>query len=221
MTQAWYYLSLLALSAVCIEIISSMLLRSRGVRAFRLAAMGVLSVSTFLFAPVLLGSRMTNADMIAHRLDAAATSRDLIIVNPWYAGVTFGRYYNGAASWLMLPSMKYDGLHRYDLFVAQMEQRDQRVPVEPILNAASYVLKNGGTVYLVGRVPPPSTEMLPPATMPRDGWKSPLYQEQWAGMLSEHLKQHAGELKTMPIDSTQPVSRLERLGVATARGWRD
>ena len=48
---------------------------------------------------------MTNLDLVAQRLNLEANKDDLILMHPWFCGVTLHRYYKGGAEWLTLPPL--------------------------------------------------------------------------------------------------------------------
>ena len=77
----------------------------------------------------------------------AAAGRDLVIVYPWYLGVSFSAYYKGTAPWQTMPPLPDHRLHRYDL--ARAASEDLRSGDELISRAAS-VLAGGGTVWVAG-----------------------------------------------------------------------
>jgi len=81
-TEPWYYLSLLAVSAVCIDAIAGSLIHGNTARAVRLIAVLVLTGATITPALREVNTRMTNVDLIASRLEQIADHGDLIVVNP-------------------------------------------------------------------------------------------------------------------------------------------
>ena len=100
-TQFWYYLPLMGLTALCCDVGTGLLARRlrRGewVRAAA-AAVGALLVASGVAATIPV--RMTNLDLMASTLEAEARPDDLIVVLPWYCGITFQRYYRGPAPWI-------------------------------------------------------------------------------------------------------------------------
>ena len=74
--------------------------------------------------------RQTNIDLIAAQLREQAGPNDLILVYPWYCGITFNRYYHGAAPWTTLPALSDPRIHRYDLLKEKLAARrpDQAGP---------------------------------------------------------------------------------------------
>jgi hypothetical protein len=144
-------------------------------RPLRIALLGVLLATACITVPCaypLLSSRLTHVDLLARRLAAEAALGDLIVVAPWYCGITFDRYYKGSAAWSTLPPLQDHSLHRYDLLRAQLQNRDA---IQPVLGQIAATLQAGNTVWVAGHMhifragtPPPDD--LPPAPLPGSGW---------------------------------------------------
>jgi hypothetical protein len=106
--------------------------------------------------------RMTNLDFVAQRLNREAGKEDLVLVHPWFCGVTFNRYYTGGAEWLTLPPLTDHRLQRLDLFKEQMQLE---APIQTVLEKVEATLRAGHIVWLVGYYPfsnPPA----PPRSYP-------------------------------------------------------
>src|SRR5438094_9761307 len=102
-TQPWYYVPLMAFSAVCLDAVFFAAWRWARPAAMILA---VVTISTaFLFELPSVICRQTNVDFIATQLSNQAAPNDYVIVHPWQRGVTFQRYYKGAAPWTTLPPL--------------------------------------------------------------------------------------------------------------------
>jgi hypothetical protein len=223
LTQPWYYLTLLALAATCIEAISASLVTTVPARIARLCVAVVVAAATTMSAFSHVGSRMTNVDAIAAELSSAARLDDLILLNPWYLGVSFGRYSEGPATWRMVPDVGFDRFHRFDRIAPLMLEANTAAPVTPIITEAERVLRAGGTVYFAGDLPS-FTEpaiSLAPANLPQDGWKLPLYQGQWATHVVRFLANHATEFQSVPVADPASVNPFEYLRLMYARGWRE
>ena len=224
LTQPWYYLILLTVVAVCLDVISDKLIVVPTARTFRLIALIAIGIATLWRANDTVRTRMTNADIAADTLGTIAKRGDLVVVSPWYVGVTFNRYYEGAAEWTMLPHIGFERYHRYDLLQRAMQEKDQRAPARPIIEAAEAALRSGRSVYMVGYFEAPPqipTRVFQAARIPEDGWKSSLYQGQWASMLTEFLQTHAASRSTFVPGRTMRINDYERVGVTVSNGWRD
>jgi hypothetical protein len=139
-------------------------------------------------------------------------------------GVSFDRYYKGATPWLSVPAVSFHRFHRYDIFLAAMEQKDQRAPALEVSEVAEAALKRGRTVYVVSGLPIWDTlpiKVLPPAVLPRDGPRSVEYELQWELLFAESMRRHATSMTALSIPSSGPVSDYENLSVTVLRGWRE
>jgi hypothetical protein len=219
--RAWYDLPLLALVACALEPLVAALCRTAWARWPRLALALVLAAALLPSELPRLRLRMTNADLVAGRLAAAAVADDLVVVSPWYYGVSFSRYYQGPAAWMTLPDLPDHRIHRYDLLKARLASPR---PIDDVLESVRRTLAGGHRVWLVGqlRVPPrgQAPPVFPPAPASPWGWNDYPYGVSWGLQLGALLRDHAGSLAVVPVPSPDPVSALERLQLAEAAGWR-
>ena len=126
-TAPWYSLSLLALMAGALE--AMLQIASPAFRLGRLALAAVLLVVVTPSAFESLGLRQTNMDLAAAAL-AGAGRDDFVVVSPWFLGVSFNRYYAGAAPWATIPPLADTSVHRTDLLARQLQAED---PIGPLL----------------------------------------------------------------------------------------
>ena len=219
--RAWYDLPLLALVAAAIEPLVASLCVAPLARAARIAA--ALALAAVLLAANLprLRMRMTNADLVARRLAAAASAGDLVLVSPWYLGISFDRYYRGPASFSTVPYLRDHRMHRYDLLRRQLAAPH---PIDDLLASAGRTLRAGHRVWVVGelRLPPPGQApvVLPPAPATAWGWNDFPYGISWSLQLGALLRDHAASLRIVPVPADDPVSPLETMVLAAAEGWR-
>jgi hypothetical protein len=219
--RAWYDLPLLALIAVALEPLAAALCRRPLARLARVVLAVALAAAMLPYELPFLRLRMTNADLIARRLASAAGPDDLVVVSPWYFGISFNRYYGGPASWMTLPDLPDHQVHRYDLVKARLASPR---PIDDVLEAVRRTLLGGHRVWLVGqlRFPPPgqAPPVLPPAPGGAAGWHDLPYVESWSMQLGALLRDHAAALTRVPAPSPDPISPLERMTLAVAAGWR-
>jgi hypothetical protein len=150
----------------------------------------------------------------------SASDGDLVVVTPWYYGVSFNRYYHGAAAWTMLPPLEDRSLHRPDL-VKRLLARDD--PAAPVLERVKATLASGKRLFLVGTLggrvtePPPR---LPPAPGTPTGWWQGTYGANWSAHLQYMLQNHAKSARGLDVSGTQAVLAYEVPSAWVVEGWR-
>jgi hypothetical protein len=223
-TQPWYYLALLALAGVCIDALFGATLNVPAARIARIAVALLLAMVTLVPAAEAVQKRMTNVDLVASRLHGMSQPGDVVLVNQWYYGVSFDRYYRGPAAWMTVPPIGYHRLHRYDVIKEKMMLPDLTLAVRPVIDRARDALRSGHHVFIVGRLEFSSTERpllsSPPPLSPGLIASSDLYAEQWSIRLGDFLRQHSTALRAIPIKADRPIRRYENLDVFVAEGWR-
>jgi hypothetical protein len=223
-TQPWYYLSLLALVAVCIDTIFGALIHDRSARVARLVVVSVVAAASILPALRAVRMRLTNVDLVAEQLQRSSDSSDVVVVTPWYHGVAFSRYYRGRAEWMTVPPLGFYRFHRYDLFKRRMMATDQTEPAREVIEKAGVALREGRRVFIVGwfEFPPPAqpTPLLPPAPLPDLTWPSDRYAIQWSHLVAYFLQKHASTVTVLPVEVPRRVNPFENLSLIVASGWR-
>jgi len=221
--RPWYFLPLMALVAGALDVVFGAISRSTGRRVAVLRGAAVLVVAGAQLGPLVghLTMRQTDVDLVARQVARSAVPEDLVVVNPWYAGVSFQRYYAGPARWLTLPDIADHRVHRYDLLKIRLAARD---PLDDVLEAVETTLRSGHRVWLVGgaRWPRPGEEMtaLPPAPGSPEGWHDRPYVLSWSRQLGSFLQGHAGQIATVAVPVGSPISDLENLPLVVVAGWR-
>ena len=223
-TQPWYYLSLLAMVALCIDAISGALISNRWARILRLIVVAVIAVASFTKASQIVRVRLTNVDLVAAQLKGSSEKGDVIIVTPWYHGVTFSRYYRGSAEWMTIPPLGFHRFHRYDLFQKAMMAADQTEPVRAVIEKANAALRSGHRVFIVGwfGFPPPDQTLttLPPAPLPDGTWPSDVYAMEWSKHVAQSLQRQATTITPTPVEAPVRVNPFEDVSLIVASGWR-
>jgi len=220
-TQPWYHLPLMTVVAVCLDATVGTWTTSGARRIARLVL--VLCVAGAAVLPASRGvyARQTNVDTVASLLERQAAKGDVIVVNPWYYGISFQRYYRGDAAWMTLPPLEDLTIHRYDLLKTRMTLQN---PIGPLLEAIAGALKSGHRVWLVGGLPSPRSGHLPPSLPPAPhaiwGWSNGPYVRAWALQAGYFLQMHALQREVVPVAVNGPINRYENLPVLVVRGWR-
>ena len=217
-TQPWYYLPLIALVAACLD----PLVQSIHKRAVYVAAVtaAVMAAAGLPKAIANVRVRQTNLDLIAQRLAASAHPGDLILVDPWYCGITFARYYRGKAAWITLPPLSDYRLHRYDLLKERLAARE---PVKDVLRGIEATLQSGHRVWVVGalRLPPrPDADVPDPPSAPNAtwGWADVPYSLIWNAQAGLSIARHAARVETVRIPTVSRINPYEDLPVYIAWG---
>jgi hypothetical protein len=222
----WHYVPLLVMIVICSGPLVEQAMRSNLSRIIILLSVAGFAVAVMISAPKKLAVRMTAIDLIASAIERDAKPDDIIIVSPWFLGVSFNRYYHGNAPWVTFPDLQDKGLHRFDLVKGRMEHPET---ISEDLARILSILQKGGRVWVVGDVyaldPGTAINPLPPAPLPATGWCSIPYISNWSDHLIFTLASHAKhsnliQVKTV-ITSQQQIDRLESPTVALIQGWID
>jgi hypothetical protein len=206
-------------AAACFEVGLPRTLHSRAA-VFGLAVTTVLGAGYFARAD--LGLRMTNIDLIAQQVSAQAAPGDFVIVSPWYAGITFSRYYQGLAAWNTVPPLTDHTIHRYDLVLAGMKTPDA---LRPLYDKISATLQSGHRVWIVGLMdlpkpgPLPAALLLPP--LPSTGWADRPYDIAWGNQVAQFLADHCAKYGMAYETTNQSVNFSECLKLYSAQGWSE
>lgn len=220
--RPWYFLPPLALAAACFDFgVAS----ARLPRLVRVAFLGVLLGTALVSVPSAqadLRGHFTNVDRLAARVAAEASPQDYVVVTPWFCGISFARYFHGAATWKTLPPITDHTTHRYDLVLAQMQNTNS---LAPVLEKIAATLRAGQRVWIVGlmSLPPTNTPEppgLPPPPLPGDGWSDTPYNASWSARTGFFLARHSGNFQQLPTDDGR-VNFQENLQLLMAEGWKD
>jgi hypothetical protein len=219
-TQPWYYVVFAAFAATCIEIIFSSVGREGRIVLARSACALLLMGASFVPALGALEGRQTNMDIIAAKLARTTLPDDLIVINKWNCGITFRRYYHGAAPYVTIPPIEDLRFHRVDIAKRQMMSVD---PMAPVLRRMAEVLRAGHTVWLIGGLdsaaPGRQPLSVPPGFDGPHGWVGGDYYTAWSEQASFLVQTHARSLESVPLPCDQPVVRYEDVQLTAIRGW--
>jgi hypothetical protein len=219
-TEPWYFLVPTGFAIVCCDaILASSFIWARS------AVLATAVITLLLAYPSGIRAmkfRQTDGDIVARQLSREASPQDLIIVNPWYCGLTFNRYYRGAAPWTTLSGLDDYGYHRYDLLKGRLALPH---PEQPVLDRISATLQSGRRVWIVGwlpavrlsKDPPPD---LPPAPNGPAGWFDEPYNWTWGAQLYYLIATRSLVAVAAPIHSNDPINPFENMGLYVAAGWR-
>jgi hypothetical protein len=167
--------------------------------------------------------RLTNIDLIANVLNLRADKQDYIVVAPWNNGISFSRYYHGAAPWATVPPLEFHQFHRYDMVKNFMVMSDQNEPIRGVEEKIANTLKAGHRVWVVGvKFLPMNGEQvpdLPPAPDPKYGWLNEVYSGSWAVKIVRYVQATALHTDEVSIDARGRVNSFEDLPLRKGEGW--
>jgi len=223
-TEVWYYLPFIALVAVTVEIglrIASDL-RPRLEPIMAVAALAIFACAWGPTWPA-LAFRFTNIDLLVKPLAEQANENDLVVVFPWYAGLTFGRYYHGRAPSMNFPDVEKER-HSHRGYRDMKRKMTLNEPIGAELARFERTLRGGGRIWLVGglRFLPPGVApvKLPPAPHPVYGWSHSAYESSWSQQAAFLLQTHANSIRRIPVNCPARVNPHEDLALFVVEGWR-
>jgi hypothetical protein len=219
-TQVWYYIPVFCFTAVCCDAVFP--------RVLPITNTGVLSIAAaalFVYpsAYSALRYRQTNGDLLAAYVAKNADPNDLIIVQPWYFGLTFAYYYRGVAKWTTLPPITDYRYHRYDLIKEKLQTPKA---IEPVLQQAEKTLRSGHRIWIVGEISEPKPNAPDPGDPPPApgilGWSDHPYTEAWGAEFGYFINQHIINTAQIVDHSTNavPINPMEKMALVVASGWK-
>jgi hypothetical protein len=219
--QRWYFLPLICLLAGAVDLAIAGLGAPVAIRFVRLLGClaGVLGTWSSNCSTVI--ERQSNVDLIANWVGVQARPNDLVLVNPWFFGISFNRYYQGTAPWITLPNLSDRRIHRYDLLQAKMSQDD---PLNELKAKLENTLRSGGRIYLVGcahwlREDEQPTALLP-APQSQYRWSYLPYTVAWSEQIGSFLIAHVQTGATLP-EFGEHINAEEDIQVCQVAGWHD
>jgi hypothetical protein len=225
-SQAWYYLSVIVLLGFAVDVgthqLAARLASGPWIRLVAVAFVTIVAAPSLSHAVRL---RLSNVDVVAARIGAAAKPGDLVVVLPWFCGISFERYYRGAAPWITLPHFEDHRFHFHALVAEKMKIGEDAI--RPELARVEETLRRGDAVWVVGRLAAPdpghSPPRLPPAPSGPKGWRAAPYLDTWELRLGELVEAHVVHGEAIPVfeeATTVPIQPWERLALTRVVGWR-
>ena len=220
-TSLWYFLPLMGTAALCLHIIGTMVIRVVNLKV--VFPVGVAALIAFALPTTTryASARLTNCDLMAEAIAQQAGKDDLVVVNPYFYGISFQRYYRGVAPWTTLPPVSDRSLHRWDLLKEAMEDPD---PMRELLERINATLKAGHYVFLVGGLPTDGKSepaILAPAPQTDAGWALRAYTTNWARRTWWTVKTHATHGVYYLVGESNPQVPYEYVQTYAVRGWKD
>jgi hypothetical protein len=221
--RPWYFEALLGLSAVLLDLTFDTMRQRRWMPIARPTLAALIALTSLPLAWQQVRMRQSNVDLVAAKLGRTAGEADVIVVTPWYRGVSFERYYRGSAAWMTLPPMDFHRFHRFDLVQAQMALVNQNQVLEPVFNRIDEALRGGHRVWVVGTLEssPPEEAATNQTSVSAEKQAAQLLARtaEWSMKVGAHLRVRARHTEPVRIQSDWPVNPLEDLPLTLFEGW--
>jgi len=211
--QPWYYMPLLALAGIVLEV-SLPRLEGKG-RSILWGGVLATSLVSGIFAVKILDYRMTNVDSLAERIAAQAGPKDFVIIKNWTFGMTFGFYFQGACSWSTVPPIADLKTARFDLYAEQVQNTNA---MKPLLEHLESTLRSGHKIWIVGNF---------------TGWNQPYESDhrvavgwdelvggQFNQQANDFLRQHCETIQMLDPGTNENVNFNERASLFLTEGWK-
>jgi hypothetical protein len=220
-TNIWYYLPIMAVVVVAIDLIFDLDRLAPFVSIVRTVAAVILILGSL---PIVLGhiqTRSSNLDLIGQSLARQAGPDDLIVLHPFTDGITFRRYFHRDVECITIPIVRDLSLHRWDELLAQARAP---APIAPVLEEVNRKLRAGHRVWVVTSVgfrpqavaPPPVAPLGPADIRP---WTRLV--ADWGKVLAYNLQTHATNFSVIDVSPQQSISIYEHSVLLGFSGWRD
>lgn len=204
-----YFLPFVAVAMMCTHVFVKARADAQFVRAANLVISLVIAAIFLPAAFAISAQRDTTCDWVGRALSQGAARDDVIVVTSFPFGISFARYYDGAAKWRTIPDVADHTQHRWDQALETMKRPD---PLRETLSDIEAALKSGHRVFLVGALPAPDD--------PRNDAAGYMKAEEELRIrLAKFLKQHVAVGNRVPLGGEQPVQELENLPLFVCSGW--
>jgi hypothetical protein len=218
-TQTWYYLPFMAVIIILMDkMIDIFCEKYRQAGILRVAVTLITAVFILTFSWDAAHVRKTNMDIVAAKLEIVAGKNDLIIVYPFYYGISFDRYYKGSAAWTTMPEITDNSVQRFDLLKLRMMQSE---PIKPVLQKITRTLQEGNSVWMVGGWNLPVSDkvpvVLPPAPDSPYGWNARVYIGLWFHQAVYHIRKPGYSIMEVTVRAPGPVSKFENVPLFVVR----
>lgn len=210
-TQPWYYITFFAVTAYGLDRGLDLALgQQRAGRVIRLLGVLALVAATGPGTWARAQVRQTNMDRVAQAVAEASRPGDMVLVAPWYLGVSYGYHERAGLPWSSLPSAEDLHVHRFDLL---RESLMAPARGEAIALRVRATLERGGRVWFVGDLEMPAEDELVEA-IPRWPERGPRvwpYDSLWVKRVGAVFRRQGARVSAieLPSGSGGPVSDYE------------
>jgi hypothetical protein len=217
--RIWHYPIFLAPTALAIETVLAgiPLARVQWTRP-ALAMLAVLVSIPLCREGVML--RQTNIDLIALKLKASAQPGDLIVVSPWYFGLSLRRYLD-EKRWTSVPPIADYRFHRYDLLKERMVSSH---PIAGLEDQIRQTLRGGHALWVAGMFHSPPQGKAPKVFPTYQGGvelADASYCDAWVCQIADMIRTNGCDVASVrvPVPGAAPVNPVEDISLRVIRGW--
>jgi hypothetical protein len=165
--------------------------------------------------------RKTNIDLLAAKLETLADKDVLIVVSPFFYGISFARYYEVSTAWMTLPEITDQSAQRFDMFKIKTLQNE---PIKNVVQKIISTLQNGHRVWLVGGLnflrPGEVPAVLPPAPHSPYGWSAVSYMITWSQEAAFAIQTYGRTIEEISIPGVDQVSEFENVSLFVVNSKR-
>jgi hypothetical protein len=219
--QPWYFLAIMALIAVCCD---GLIGSARSAYGRTLICLSAATFAAMSAPNVWLdaGLQKSAIESDASRLADLSKPGDLVLISPFYYGVTFQRYFHGPADYQTVPAINILLFQKYDTIAHWMQNFHA---TDSTIQRMSNVLKSGHVLFLLGEFRLQSTDraypIIPrPAPNNSFGSTDADFYDLWQRQITYILARHATQSVVIPVEF-EGVSRYERPWLIAVRGWTE
>ncbi|SFJ25496.1 hypothetical protein [Planctomicrobium piriforme] len=220
-TGPWHYLALLAVLACLLDMAFPLLCSWSSWHWLRVVCVLLLGVILSWQNLPGLRIRYSNIDAVAAVLKQQCQPGDLVIVEPWFQGISYKRYQPGICEWMIVPPIGPLEHHRYDLMKQAMQSA---APLAPVLSKIETTLRSGNRVWHLSalhfREEPEPVPLLPACGPVASHVEHGDYIINWHRHLVRFLQEHAISIVDVPVLSPQPIDAREEWRGTRIEGWK-
>jgi hypothetical protein len=211
--QPFYFLSLMAMAAACVDGLLAGGLRATA-RVPVAAGLCLIGVVALPSAWVVAGMRMSNVDLAAACLSRSVAPGDVVVVTPYWLSVSLVRYYHGPAELLTVPPVPELRFQKHLAFFRQLHDPHA---LDPLLSRLEQAARTGHRAWVV-QMPwepvnwdPNASPHEPPPTV----WNDAAFYRYWNLQVGQTLRRafDVTSATPVPLDAGGPINPFEEMQV--------
>jgi hypothetical protein len=224
-TNCWYYLPILTVAVLGIEMTVASCGNDQKIRSARLMVAVIIFIASLPALWSQANLRRTSIDLAAFQIASQAEERDFVMIHPFFESISFSYYYKGRAPWSLLPAVPDDQRLDWSNAIAFLLKADD--PLSATFARITQALKSGGRVWIVNGVPliapgaeqPDWKKVSHPATGSQGLALSHVF---WPMEIGSFLQKHSMTGAAQAVNAGLPVCHFENVQtIFVFKGWKD